>query len=156
MFFAGAMPATHLAHGDALGTSGSLDWSLDNQGRHFLGAALSLGTLWFAYMCTTLMIRNDVGDSSKPVSLVKSILHAESCTKYTSGSGHSSLPSELFNVFSLRIFPPLGQYGRPAQDSGIFDVTVFLGIRPIAHVPRSKRSALSVRTCRATYVGWQI
>ncbi|KAJ8598027.1 hypothetical protein M405DRAFT_802900 [Rhizopogon salebrosus TDB-379] len=64
MFFAGAVPATHLAHGDALGISGSLDWSLDNQGRYFLGAALSLGALWLAYICTT--VKSGACDSSEP------------------------------------------------------------------------------------------
>ncbi|OAX37228.1 DUF395-domain-containing protein [Rhizopogon vinicolor AM-OR11-026] len=63
MFFAGAVPATHFAHGDVLGTPGPLDWSLGNQGRHFLGAALSLGALWFTYMCTPL--KNGADDSSK-------------------------------------------------------------------------------------------
>lgn len=78
MFFAGAVPATYFTHGDALGISGSLDWSLDNQGRYFLGVALSLGTLWFASMCMT--VKNDVNDNRKLVSLrIQS--YAESCTE---------------------------------------------------------------------------
>ncbi|KAG2054742.1 hypothetical protein BDR06DRAFT_912491 [Suillus hirtellus] len=64
-FFAIAVATTHFAHG-ALGTSGSLDWTLDNQGRQFLGAILSLGTLWLAYTC--LAIKNGTDNSSKLVS----------------------------------------------------------------------------------------
>ncbi|KAG1754594.1 hypothetical protein EDB19DRAFT_1667239 [Suillus lakei] len=65
-FFASAVVTTHFAHGnDALGISGSLDWALDNQGRQFLGAILSLGTLWFVYTCSAL--KNGTGDSSKLV-----------------------------------------------------------------------------------------
>ena len=67
MFFAGAVPVTHFTHGDALGISGPLDWSLDHQGRYFLGVTLSLGTLWFASMCMTA--KNDVNDGWKLVSL---------------------------------------------------------------------------------------
>ncbi|KAG2041657.1 hypothetical protein BDR03DRAFT_1088890 [Suillus americanus] len=67
-FFASAIATTHFAHGnDVLGTSGSLDWTLgDNQERQFLGAILCLGTLWFAYTCSTL--KNGTGNSSKLVS----------------------------------------------------------------------------------------
>lgn len=64
-FFAIAVATTHFAHG-ALGTRGSLDWTLDNQGRQFLGAILSLGTLWLAYTC--LAIKNGTDNSSKLVS----------------------------------------------------------------------------------------
>ncbi|KAG2349724.1 DUF395-domain-containing protein [Suillus weaverae] len=65
-FFASAVATTHFAH-DALGASGSLDWTLgDNQGRQFLGAILSLGTLWFAYACLALL--NGTDNSSKLVS----------------------------------------------------------------------------------------
>lgn len=62
-FFASAVATNYLAHGnDALGISGSLDWTLgDNQGRQFLGAVLSLGTLWFAYTCSAL--KNDIPQS---------------------------------------------------------------------------------------------
>ncbi|KAG1782657.1 hypothetical protein EV702DRAFT_1192329 [Suillus placidus] len=66
MFFASAVATTHFAH-DALGTSGSLDWTLgDNQGRQFLAAILSLGTLWFAYACSVLL--NGTDNSSKLMS----------------------------------------------------------------------------------------
>ncbi|KAG1735840.1 hypothetical protein EDD22DRAFT_1045313 [Suillus occidentalis] len=64
-FFASAVATNYLAHGnEALGISGSLDWTLGgNQGRQFLGAALSLGTLWFSYTCSAL--KNGTGNSSK-------------------------------------------------------------------------------------------
>ncbi|KAG1877963.1 hypothetical protein DFJ58DRAFT_753391 [Suillus subalutaceus] len=64
-FFASAVATTHFAHGnDVLGTSGSLDWTLgENQGRQFLGAILSLGTLWFAYTCSAL--KNGTGNISQ-------------------------------------------------------------------------------------------
>lgn len=64
-FFASAVATNYLAHGnEALGISGSLDWTLGgNQGRQFLGAALSLGTLWFVYTCSAL--KNGTGNNSK-------------------------------------------------------------------------------------------
>ncbi|KAG2157271.1 hypothetical protein DEU56DRAFT_12020 [Suillus clintonianus] len=62
-FFASAVATAHFVHGNGdLGTSGSLDWALDKQGRQFLGATLSLGILWFAYTCSAL--KNGTSNSS--------------------------------------------------------------------------------------------
>ncbi|KAG1827123.1 uncharacterized protein BJ212DRAFT_32153 [Suillus subaureus] len=103
-FFASAVATTYSAYGnDALGTSGSLDWTLgDNQGRQFLGAILSLATLWFAYTCSTL--KNGTGNSSKFVSwkihscanLVPNTL--QSILRYL-----ASLLTSLAFTFSLRL-----------------------------------------------------
>ncbi|KAG2078150.1 DUF395-domain-containing protein [Suillus decipiens] len=61
-FFSSAVVTNFFTH-DTLGTPGSLDWTLSNQGRQFLGTILSLGTLWFVYTCSAL--KNGTGNSPK-------------------------------------------------------------------------------------------
>jgi len=104
-FFGCAVATTHIVHGNnALGTSGSLDWTLgDNQGRHFLGTIVSLGILWFAYTCSA--IKNGTsGNSSK---LVSRKIH--SCASLVPNTLQSTLRylasflTSLAFAFSLRL-----------------------------------------------------
>jgi hypothetical protein len=102
-FFASAVATNYLAHGnDALGISGSLDWTLGgNQGRQFLGAAFSLGTLWFAYTCSAL--KNGTGNSSKFMSRQFSYANLVSDIPQSIFRYLASLLTSLVFALSLRL-----------------------------------------------------